>query len=418
MVDSDFENGSKQFYRYLKNKRMDNNGICQLEDNGHILQDKKEMADCLNRQFGSVFNSPTNVPPRLGPSPHKTMGDIVIDEAGVMKLLQQQKAGKASGPDNIPARILREASGQLAPLLTLVFRASFSQGKMPGDWRHAAVSPVYKAGKNNRAKAINYRPISLTCLCCKIMEHIVCSNLMSHLDENGILTDFQHGFRRKRSCDSQLLVAVDDLAKALDRGQQVDAILLDFSKAFDKVSHFLLRCKLEHYGIRGKNLAWIEDFLRDRTQVVVLKGKTSDPVPVTSGVPQGSVLGPALFLVYINDLPECVKSTPRLFADDCILYRVINSKKDSELLQLDLRALEQWESNWQMEFAPEKCKLLRICRKRKLTIRTDYTIHGTQSWCRKPNTWVSPWTRSCRLIATSTQLLRRQTLRGNSSKGI
>ena len=108
---------------------------------------------------------------------------------------------------------------------------------MPDDWCHAVVSPVYKAGKNNRAKAVNYCPISLTCLCCKVMEHIVCSNLMRHLDENKILTDFQHGFRRRRSCDSQLLITVDDLAKALDRGKQVDAILLDFSKAFDKVSH-------------------------------------------------------------------------------------------------------------------------------------------------------------------------------------
>ena len=378
-VNKDHELNSKRFYAYLKTKKTDSNGITQLEENGHVLQGSKDMANCLNRQFGSVFNKPTDTAPDLGPSSHQPMRDIIIEEEGVKKLLKQQKPGKAPGPDKIQARVLKEAADQLAPALTLLFNASYDQSVIPDDWRHAAVSPQYKAGKDNRSKAVNYRPISLTCLCCKVMEHIVCSNLMTHLDAQNILTDYQHGFRKKRSCESQLLITVDDLAKVLDKTKQADCILLDFSKAFDKVSHFLLGHKLDHYGVRGKNLAWIKDFLNKRTQSVVLKGETSDPIPVTSGVPQGSVLGPALFLVYINDLPDCVKSTPRLFADDCLLYRVIGSQRDADLLQLDLNALEEWEKKWQMEFAPDKCKLLRITRKTsRLTIHAKYYIRGEE----------------------------------------
>ena len=373
------ELSSKKLHSYIRNKRNDNNGVAPLLENGKLLHTPVDMANCLNRQFGSVFSKPTTTPPDLGPSPHPNMSDINITQNGVKLLLSKQKINKAAGPDKISARILREASDQIAPALTLLFNASYHQGKIPDEWRHAIVAPIYKSGKKDRSKPVNYRPISLTCLCCKLMEHIVCSNLMTHLDQNNILTDYQHGFRKNRSCDTQLLITTDDLAKALDNRQQVDCILLDFSKAFDKVSHFLLQHKLDFYGIRGQNLVWINDFLSNRTQTVVVKGETSESIPVTSGVPQGSVLGPALFLVYINDLPECVKSTPRLFADDCLLYRVIKSREDAELLQLDLRALEKWEQDWSMEFAPDKCKLLRITRKtERTTLLADYSIHGTQ----------------------------------------
>ena len=350
------------------------------------------MADCLNRQFGSVFNKHTSTLPHLGPSPHKTMENIAIEVDGVEKLLHLQKSGKASGPDNIQARFLKETAVELAPALTLIFQASYIQGKMPDDWRHAIVSPIYKAGKNNRAKAVNYRPISLTCLCCKIMEHIVCSNLMKHLDNNAILTDFQHGFRRKRSCDSQLLITVDDLARALDKRKQVDAILLDFSKAFDKVSHSLLAAKLDHYGVRGMNLAWIRDFLQDRTQVVVLKGDKSDVVPVTSGVPQGSVLGPALFLVYINDLPERVKSTPRLFADDCILYREINSDADSSSSTCRLWSDGRRTGKWSLPQRSASCFVFAAKQPGIQFMETIPYMAPSSSWYKKPNTWVLPST--------------------------
>ena len=157
----------------------------------------------------------------------------------------------------------------------------------------------------------------------------------------------------------------------------MDAILLDFSKAFDKVPHQRLLLKLRHYGIRGNLLDWIEDFSSERTQEVLVEGQHSSSAKVTSGVPQGTVMGPLLFLVFINDQPECVKSTPRLFADDCLLYRPIRSKADSEELQADLHVdkLQKWENNWLMSFNPNKCEVIHITNKRK-QLTSDYYIHG------------------------------------------
>ena len=183
-----------------------------------------------------------------------------------------------------------------------------------------------------------------------------------------IRTDFQHGFRHGRSCETQLILTVDEIAQAPDQGKQIDCILLDLAKAFDNVSHRSLLAKLHHYGVQGSNLGWIQDFIMSRTQVVVVDGEESETAAVTSRVPQASVLGPALFLVYINDFPEKLHSTPRLFADDCPLYRVIESTADCDLLQRDLHTLEIWENDWSMEFAYEKCMVLRVTRKHKKNI--------------------------------------------------
>jgi retron-type reverse transcriptase len=192
------------------------------------------------------------------------------------------------------------------------------------------------------------------------------------------LTDAKHGFRKRRSCDTQLILTIHDLAKSIDEKSQTDLILLDFAKAFDKVSHKLLLHKAEHYGINGDTLDWIKDFLSQRTQQVVIEGQVSSEVKVTSGVPQGSVLGPLLFIIFINDLPSCVKSSvSRLFADDCVLYKQISSASDASLLQKDLDALQKWERTWLMEFHPSKCQTVRVTNKRR-PICTSYTIHGEE----------------------------------------
>ena len=198
---------------------------------------------------------------------------------------------------------------------------------------------------------------------------------MKYFDSHHILSEQQHGFRKRRSCESQLITTVHDLASGLDKRQQIDAILLDFSKAFDKVAHRRLAAKLHQNGIRNKTLAWIQSFLAERHQKVVLDGKTSSSSPVTSGVPQGTVLGPLLFLIYTNDLPSRVSSTARLFADDCLLYIVISSQEDAASLQEDLDRLQEWESDWQMAFNPNKCEHIRITNKKKI-VQSSYQIHG------------------------------------------
>ena len=238
----------------------------------------------------------------------------------------------------------------------------------------ADVSPIYKKG--DRHKPENYRSISLTSIVCKMLEHIVHSQIMHHLDVHNLLTDSQFGFRRKRSCESQLLITVNDLAVGLRDREQVDAVLLDFSKAFDRVPHERLLRKLDHIGVRGVLLDWIRDFLSRRTQRVVLEGEGSYTSNVTSGVPQGTVLGPLLFLVFINDMPNVVSSNIRLFADDALVYRSIHTHEDVVALQADLDNLQTWERKWQMSFNPDKCELIRISNKRKV-ISSSYSIHGT-----------------------------------------
>ena len=200
---------------------------------------------------------------------------------------------------------------------------------------------------------------------------------MSHFDRANILSDSQHGFRKYRSCETQLIQTIHDIAKSVNDKEQIDSILLDFSKAFDKVGHRKLILKLKHYGINGDILNWISDFLHDRTQRVVVRGTSSKHSAVISGVPQGTVLGPLLFLAYINDMPLEADSKLALFADDSYLYRKIMSPKDAEQLQKDLNKLVVWEQKWSMEFHPEKCKLLRITNKRKI-IDTCYQIHGQE----------------------------------------
>ena len=224
--------------------------------------------------------------------------------------------------------------------------------------------------------------MSLTCICCKTLEHIIVGNINKHLAFESILADSQHGFRSQRSCETQLVQFFNDLVSNLDRAlnrnhRQTDVIIMDFADAFDKVPHRRLLYKLDYYGITGSTHKWITSWLSERrSQKVVLDGKASDPVLVLSGVPQGSVLGPVLFLIFINDLPENIRSSVRLFADDCVLYRNIESPMDCQIVQDDLNSLAQWDTDWQMKFNVAKCHSMGVTRHHPVKhIQFDYTLH-------------------------------------------
>ena len=196
---------------------------------------------------------------------------------------------------------------------------------------------------------------------------------MKHLENNNILTDLQHGFRKHRSCKTQLIKTANNLAKSMNHKEQIDNIHLDFSNAFDKVCHQKLLLKLEHYGIRGRNLHWIKKFLENSTQKVAVPSVTSSVSAVMSGVPQGIVLAPLLFLIYVNNMP-CLFADDAYIADEYI-YRSIRNNDDCKILQEDLQNLIQWEQSWSMEFHPDKCKVLRITNKRKV-IKYRYLLHN------------------------------------------
>ena len=365
----------KRFWSYIKSLRKDNTGISPLKDKGRLFNAPKDKANILNRQYQSTFTQEnTNQVPSPSGTPYPDMEEIQVDEDGTRKLLQKTNPRKATGPDNIPARILKECASELAPILTTIFNRSLHEGKVPEDWRHANVTAIFKKG--TRHDAANYRPVSLTSLCCKLLEHVIVSKTMQHLDRYHILSDCQHGFRAKRSCETQILTLYHELAASLDKKIQTDMIILDFSKAFDRVPHQRLLKKVHHYGIRGTTHQWISSFLNSRTQQVLVEGQSSEKVPVVSGVPQGSVLGPVLFLIFINNLPDNIISSTRLFADDCILYRQISSDNDQNLLQDDLDRLATWEKTWGMEFHPQKCSILRIYRPKTNPRTFQYQLKG------------------------------------------
>lgn len=212
-----------------------------------------------------------------------------------------------------------------------------SYDTIPTDWSNALVTAIFKKG--NKSDPANYRPISLTCICCKIMEHIILSHMAKHLSLNNILIDQQHGFREKFSCETQLISAIHDWAKGINFRSQTVVILLDFSKAFDSVLHERLLVKLDFYGIRGKMLNWIRAFLTSHKQKVSVNGVLSSSRPVVSGVPQGSVLGPVLFLLFINDISNSIRSNLRLFADHFVLYKEVATQQDCQVLQQDFHLL-------------------------------------------------------------------------------
>ena len=184
--------------------------------------------------------------------------------------------------------------------------------------------------------------------------------MYKHFVRNNLLSSEQYGFCQGRSCTSQLLVTLDEWMSNLDENIPTDAIFLDFAKAFDTVPHKRLLTKVEGYGVQGKVLKWIESFLTDRMQYVAINGKQSGRVPVSSGVPQGSVLGPTLFIYFINDLPSNTSEKVKVFADDTKNYKEIKSEEDAKKLQESLDLLVEWSEKWLLRFNSSKCKVLHI----------------------------------------------------------
>ena len=367
------ENNTKPFWRFVKSKKQDNVGISPLLDKGRLESDNKRKAEILLGQFSSVFTkAKEGVMPNVKKQVDTPLTHINITTPGVTKLLNNIKTSKASGPDNIPNMVLKECASELSLAVTCLFQSSIDSGQLPSDWTNANVSPIFKKG--DRHKAENYRPVSLTSVLSKLLEHIVCHSLMQHFEKNEVLTSLNHGFRSGYSTETQLAVTIDDLSRKLDKGLQTDVAILDFSKAFDTVPHDRLLHKLDAYGIRGHLHVWIRNFLTTRKMKVLVDGESSSETAVISGVPQGTVLGPILFLVHINDLPDCVTSSVRLFADDCLLYRTIETIEDHLALQTDLTALGKWADDWGMKFNATKCYILPIKKKSNHYYQLNNTI--------------------------------------------
>jgi hypothetical protein len=279
------EENPKRFWTHIKQLSNDNHGVADLKIGDEIINDERRKSNILNQQFTIVFTKENleNIPD-VGKDPKPNISHLQITIKGVVKQLCSLKPHKACGPDEIPPWFLKENSNEIAPMLTNIFQDSIDAGVLPSQWKKTNICAVFKKG--SRSDPANYRPISLTCVACKILEHIVHSFVMKHLDKHSILTDLQHGFRAKRSTVSQLILTINDIAKSIDNRNSVHAAVLDFSKAFDKVPHRRLLKKLEYYGIGDSLLKWFGSFLTMRQQSVICSGESSQSSHVTSGVPQ------------------------------------------------------------------------------------------------------------------------------------
>jgi predicted transcriptional regulator len=347
----------KAFFKYAQSKIKTRSTICDLmKSDGTLTTTDGEKADALNTYFASVFTDEdiSQLPSFNSRHFIAPLHHIEVTRDMIIKKIDNLKTNKSAGPDGIYPRVLKELKLEIVCPLLHLYSSSLREGKLPQIWKLGHVSPLFKKG--NKHLVNNYRPISLTSIICKLIESIIKDSIVSHLEQNALIVPSQHGFIKGRSCVTQLTEVLDIWSNAIDHSSSIDALYLDFAKAFDSVPHKRLLLKLEKYGIHGNLLKWIEDFLTNRAQRVVVNGCKSVQTPVISGVPQGSVLGPLLFICYINDLPDVIKcSTINMFADDTKIYKEIKSSIDAIELQDDLNSVTKWSSIWQIKFNADKC---------------------------------------------------------------
>ena len=304
-------------------------------NDGLVITKGKEMADALNIYFSSVFTleDKNNLPvqkPLLADNV-ECLTNMLITPAMIVTKIKKLTDNKSPGIDGITPKLLKEIAEEISVPLAIMFNLSLREGTVPHEWKHVNVVPIFK--KENRCKAENYRPVSLTSVVCKLLESLLRDHMIDFLEKHNLLKDTQHG-----------LEYAEIISKWVDDGSPVDVIYLDFQKAFDKVPHQRLLIKLKSHGMGVNLVTWIPNWLTDRKQRVSVEGETSAWTAVHSGVPQGSVLGPLLFLVYINDLEDGVASNILKFADDTNIFRRVQTRQECRTLQDDLNKLTQWSA--------------------------------------------------------------------------
>jgi hypothetical protein len=360
--------GEKKYWKLAKEiygskKTM---GIPALTVGNKVITTSIDKASCFNKYFAEQQTLPQipfnqQMPPIIFIT-NSRLGNIITTEDEVTKAIKSLDIGKATGPDGISNKIIKETVTAISKPLAELFNKSFELGKVPIRWKEANLCPIFK--KDDKSLVSNYRPISLLSCLGKLQERIVYTHLYKYLKDNNLLTWKNSGFRELDSAMNQLIYITHKIHKALEEGQEICLVFLDVSKAFDRVWHSGLLHKARCMGVEGNLFNWLCDYLQDRKIRVVINGQKSEWLNTNAGVPQGSILGPLLFLIFINDITEGIESDIHLFADDTSLMEILNNYNESYArLNRDLDRLSVWADRWLITFNAAKTVYLKVSRK-------------------------------------------------------
>ena len=372
-----FNGNSNSFFKFVRHKLNRRSKIVDMRDSttNQLVTDCFLIAEGFRNQYDSVFIEDDGILPNLNQTTYNgPASNFMITQNLICQQINKIRSSSSPGPDNFHPIILKRFARQLSVPLKILFLKSLEQSELPKDWKIANVVPVYK-GKGSRHEYVNYRPVSLTSHVSKLMERIMTKWLLDELINRNFISPHQHGFLASRSVTTNLLTCLFDWVGALDNHESVDVIYLDIAKAFDTVSHPKLMHKLDSLNLPPKLTAWIKDFLTNRCQRVKIEQSFSNESPVTSGVPQGTVLGPILFLIYINDICEAVSHCKiKIFADDTKIY--LNYSENQTDLQNDLDGVSVWLDTWQLKVSVNKCSVLPLSRSGRREC-CDYSLNGS-----------------------------------------
>ena len=370
-------NNIGSFFKFV-NKRISNQTSIGpiVTPNNITLTTDYDKACSFNDYFTSVGRPDNGITPVCCNRTDICLDTIEVNATNVMAAIKKLKSNHTCGPDGLPPILFKRLQHIIAYPLAIIFKQLLSVAYVPDEWRKAIITPVHKKGSH--ADCSNYRPISLTCVTSKILERVIAGQIREFLTNNNIINHAQHGFTFGRSTCTNLLECLNDWTLYIQDKQQVIIAYIDFSKAFDVVSHRKLFARLQSYGISGILLSWLQKFFSDRTHCTKVGAVLSDPTMLISGVIQGSVLGPLMFLVFINELAEVLAKfgiLVKFFADDVKLYVKIMNDVDVYVLQHAIDALCQWAEEWQLTVSIDKCCVLNIG---KSVPNVDILIDGTR----------------------------------------
>ena len=364
----------KLFYKFINKKLKIRDEIQKVKVEGESYDDINEIVEVMNKCFQSVFTEESEfieLKSELMDSTSRGRNGLVrvqTSKEEVEKLLEELDTRKSGGPDGVSGWVLKECKQQMADKLCNLINASLSQGKLPMDWKRANIVPIFKGGSKD--DPLNFRPVSLTSVVAKMCEKIIKYRWVKYLEDNMTITNKQFGFREGRSCVTNLISFYSRVIDVIqERDGWVDCVYLDLKKAFDKVPHKRLIWKIEHIGgVGGPILEWMKNFLTKREMRTVVRGTKSSWLEVTSGVPQGSVLAPIMFIIYINDMTEGVTSYMNMFADDAKLLRKVADEDDCVALNQDLEKISEWSKKWEMSFNTKKCSVLEFGKSKRRVV--------------------------------------------------